>query len=198
MTLKKKMSTKTIRIANFAKLFLLFLVLLGLPLLVTAYGVSSPYWDTRPMIVPPGNTQEFTLELQNMAGGGGDILLRARVDEGADIVTLLDKNLDYFVPFGSKNVNAKVRVHVPEDAVDGQTWKVGISFTQIPTSSEEGMVQLGGGIKTAFPVIVRNAKPVEEETSVSATTLMVLVGLIIVGGAGIGYLLFRKRAGDTL
>src|SRR3989338_427811 len=156
---------------------MLLLSILVLPLFAAAYGVSSPFWDTRPLVLQPGQTEDIILELQNLVGGN-DILLRARVAEGAEIVTLLDENLDYYVPFGSQNVYSRVRISVPEDARDGQSWKVGILFTAIPLSEEGGMVQLDGGVNTAFPVVIKVPALAEVKEPFPAVARLVAAGII--------------------
>lgn len=166
------------------------LLLLLLPL-AQAYGVSSPFWDTRPLVIQPGDTQEVALQLQNMLGGE-DIIFRASVEEGKEIVTIIDdEDLDYYVPYGSKDVIVKLRVTVPEDA-EGKTYKVGILFTQRPLDSDGGTVQLAGGIKTSFPVIVEVPKLPAKEPLFSSTTILVSTGILL-SGAVTAYLIFRRK-----
>ena len=168
------------------------LLLLLLPL-VQAYGVSSPFWDTRPLVIQPGETQEVTLQLQNMVGGE-DMIFRASVEDGKEIVAIIDdEDLDYYVPYGSKDVVVKLRVTVPEDA-EGKTYKVGILFTQRPLDSDGGTVQLAGGIKTSFQVIVEVPKlPAEEkEPLFSSTTILVSTGILL-SGAVTAYFLYRRK-----
>lgn len=189
--MKKIMINKKIMISmNIAVLWLLLLPL------VQAYGVSSPFWDTRPLVIQPGHTQEVTLQLQNMLGGE-DIIFRASVEEGKEIVTIIgDEDLDYYVPYGSKDVTVKLKVTVPEDA-EGKTYKVRILFKQRPVETDEGMVQLAGGIGTSFPVIVEVPKLPAKEPLFSGTTLLVSTGILL-SGAVTAYLLFRRRKEEGL
>ena len=64
---------------------------------VSGFGVSSPYWDEKALVLSPGESKDIVLELQNMVGDE-DIVLRAEVEEGSEIVTLVDEDLDYEVP----------------------------------------------------------------------------------------------------
>ncbi|MDP3639686.1 MAG: hypothetical protein Q8R53_00600 [Nanoarchaeota archaeon] len=127
---------------------------------VSAFGVTTPYWDTKPLVLAPGGTSDLVLELQNMVGGE-DILLRASVVEGAEFVTLLDTTLDYLVPFGTKDVKVPLRISLPESFSEG-AHRVSIAFREIPP--EEGkMVQMSGGVRAIIPLLVQ--KPVMEAGS---------------------------------
>ena len=124
---------------------------LALPF-ASAFGVTTPYWDTKPLVLAPGGTSDLVLELQNMVGGE-DILLRAIVVEGGEFATLLDTNLDYLVPFGSKDVKVPLRISLPESLSEG-AHRVSIAFREIPP--EEGkMVQMSGGVRAVIPLLVQ-------------------------------------------
>lgn len=129
------------------------MVLFGLSM-VSAFGVSTPYWDENPLRLAPGESMDVELNLQNMAGNAGDTTLRAEMtDNGGGVATLMDSNLDYFVPFGSDDIIMKVRVSVPFDVAQGGVRDVVISFTQV-AAEEAGMVSVSGGFTTKFPVFV--------------------------------------------
>lgn len=178
-------------------IILTLMLILLLPLLVSAFGISSPFWDNRPMIIHPGESQDVSLEFQNMVGEK-DITFKGSITEGQDIVTILDAEPTYFVPFGSKHVQAKIRVSISENAKTGETKKVGVSFAQVLDRSESGkMIQLAGGVKASFPVVIESREKPEEETSLPATTIFISVGIVL-GGAVVGYALFRKRGSNGL
>jgi hypothetical protein len=121
---------------------------------VSAFGVSTPYWDENPLKLAPGESMDVELVLQNMAGAENDATLRAEMtDDGRGVASLIDDNLDYFVPFGSDDVPMRVRVIVPMDIAEGGVRDVEISFTQV-SSEDAGMVSVSGGFTTKFPVFV--------------------------------------------
>jgi len=135
------------------KINILCLILFSLSA-VSAFGVSTPYWDENPLRLAPGESMDVELVLQNMAGNAGDATLRAEMTDNAKgIATLIDSNLDYFVPFGADNIPVKVRVSVPVDVSNGGTREVVISFTQVG-DEKAGMVSVSGGFTTKFPVFV--------------------------------------------
>src|SRR3989344_6578602 len=118
-----------------------------------AMGVSTPYWDTKPLNMVPGQSIEVELLLQNMVGGE-DITLVGSVTQGADIATITDAHKEYKVPFGEKNVPVRVRVTLPASARVGDAPRiVGVSFKEV-TQGGGNMLQLGTGVGSTFPVVV--------------------------------------------
>ena len=118
-----------------------------------AAGITSPYWDTKPLTMKPGETVDVELTLQNMVGGD-DLTFVGSITQGADIVSITDTIQEYKVPFGEKNVPVHLRVSLPLNALPSdQPRTVAVSFKQI-TKQEGGMVQLGTGIQSTFPVLV--------------------------------------------
>jgi len=146
----------------------IFLVLSLIPL-ASAFGVTSPFWDKRPLVIHPGDEQQLTLVLQNMVGGE-DLVFKASVTEGKDLAKITDADLEYSVPFGSSDVPVNLLISIPKDFPHGNDQKVGVSFTQIVTNQEGKMVQMGGGVKTIIPLQI-----VPLETSDQATGALVSV-----------------------
>lgn len=120
---------------------------------VYSLGVTTPYWDTKPLNMVPGQSIEVELLLQNMAGGD-DVTLVGSVTQGADIALITDANKEYQVPFGEKNVPVHVRVTLPANAsVHDKLRIVGVSFKQVTTKGGS-MLQIGAGVGSSFPVII--------------------------------------------
>ena len=95
-----------------------------------AFGVTSPYWDTKPLSLHPGESIDFALILQNMVGDQ-DLTFKAKIVQGAEITQLTDPSNIYFVPFGSNDVRVHVRVTVPNESVSNEVRelnRIGISF----------------------------------------------------------------------
>ncbi|KKK94889.1 hypothetical protein LCGC14_2678300 [marine sediment metagenome] len=134
------------------------LVMMGL--FASAFGASTSYWDDRPLKLAPGESKTVSLGLQNGGGGTEDITLRAELtNDGGGIATMVDEDLNYFVPVG-RGAAVPVRIEVPEDAETGITHTITVSFTQV-ASGEGGMVRLTGGIVSKFPVEVVGEKESE-------------------------------------
>ena len=118
--------------------------------LVNAFGVSTSYWGDNPLKIAPGESKIVVLGLQNKVGNE-DVTLKANLtNDGEGIATLIDENLDYFIPLGGGN-SVTIQIEVPEDADKGITHTITVSFTQV-ASGEGGMVRLTGGIVSKFPV----------------------------------------------
>ncbi|MBA3064798.1 hypothetical protein FP803_05150 [Candidatus Woesearchaeota archaeon] len=175
--------------------FLIALLLLS-PL-VSAFGVTAPYWDGNPLIMYPGQTKDFALILQNMVGNE-DMVLKAELVSGAEIAALVDEKLEYLVPLGRKDIEVNLRVEIPEDAPLDKEYTIGVSFKQI-LEDEGKMVQMAGEVGKNIPVIVKSESevlPEEEETPTPEeergfpTAMVVLLLVIIVI---LGYVILKKK-----
>lgn len=166
---------------------------------VSAFGVSTPYWDENPLRLAPGESTVVQMVLQNRAGNAGDTTLRAKIiDDGYGIATLADENLDYFVPFGSDNVIVNVNVTVSQDVARGGIRDVVVSFTQIDTTSGNGMVSVSGGFTSKFPVFVvapeesvlytpKEKVPLMTYVWISIAVVVVILAIVIL------WLVLRKK-----
>ncbi len=150
------------------------------------FGVTSPVWDTNPLVISPGQSTEITLSLQNMVGGN-DFSFQARIDEGADLAAILDDDLLFDVPFGSDNVPVKVLITIPSDTPHQKT-AVGINFLSVTKQESGKMIQLGGGVKTVLPIEIKTASEQASPESGQGTKYSALA-LLLYGLAGFGALL---------
>jgi len=177
--------------------FVFLISLLLLSPLVSAFGITAPYWETKPLVMLPGESIDFALILQNM-DGTEDVVLKAELVSGAEIAILTDEELEYLVPLGRKDINVNLKVTIPEDALLGDNYRVGVSFKEISADEEEEMVQMTTGIAKYVPIRIgpeSEALP-EEETSVpeeekgfpTAMVVLLLVILII-----LGYIILKKK-----
>ncbi|HLD00456.1 MAG TPA: hypothetical protein VJC39_01805 [Candidatus Nanoarchaeia archaeon] len=176
-------------------------MLLAMLPLVASFGVTTPYWDTKPLSLHPGESQEVQLLLQNMVGEG-DITLLASITEGGNIAQLLDQNLNYLIPFGTKDVPVSLRITIPEDASTDGDVKVIVSFKQLVSSNAEGeMLQMAGGVGAIIPVTITSWVVQDVGAggnyfaSVSSSTIIIItVTLVLISAAGIASCyIFRKR-----
>lgn len=172
--------------------FLIALLLLSS--LASAFGVTTPYWDTKPLVMSPGESIDFALRLQNM-DGTEDVTLKAELVGGAEIATLTDKELEYLVPLGKKGIKVNLRAEIPEDALPGKEYTIRVSFKEISTA-EEGMVQMVGGIGKSIPVIVKPEEvlpeeeaPEEEEKGFPTAMVVLLLVIVVI----LWYILFKKK-----
>ena len=174
-----------------------FLIALLLVPLASAFGITAPYWETKPLVMLPGESIDFALILQNM-DGTEDVVLKAELVSGADIATLVDEELEYLVPLGRKDINVNLKVTIPEDASLGESYSVGVSFKEIPKEGEGKMLETTGMITKSIPVIVgpeSEALPEEEtqapEEEKGFPTAMVVLLLVII--VILGYVILKKK-----
>ena len=152
--------------SNKIKIIILSIFLLSiLSYNVTAFGISSPYWDENPLTVHPGDVKEFNMILQNMVGDE-DLTAEAKVNSGKDIMSILDQNTIYKVPLGSNNIPINLRVTVPQNAKPGQEFQVGVSVKTI--AGNNGGVSLGSAVDKGFKVkVIEQPKPSTQATKTS-------------------------------
>ena len=180
-------------------------ILLGIFMLssIMAFGVAIPYWDSPewyPLKLAQGESKIVVLTLQNT--GDEDMTFRATITSGSEIATLIDENLDYFVPSGEINKQVSINVEIPADLEIGSpNTTISVSFQQInPNTNGGGIISLATGLVASFPVeIVGYEESVKRtETSSSSTqekptpiltlVIIVLLGVIL----SIAYLIFKN------
>ena len=117
----------------------------------SAFAVSSKYWEENPLTIYPGETKDFFVILQNLAGDS-NISVQGFVTEGEDIVHFIDGSLVYEVPLGSK-LQVNLRVSVPEDTLINDLYTVKIEFKTIE-NPESGQFGFGAGVEREIPILV--------------------------------------------
>lgn len=142
--------------------------------LISAFGISSPYWEENPLTIKKGETKIINLNLQNIVGEK-DITVKADIIEGAEIVSL--KEDTFIVKAGTSDTIIPLEITVPQDAKqENQTIK--IDFKTIQDNSK-GIV-IGTGMGVAFDVIaIQEIKgKVNKKTSIALGTVIVILAII--------------------
>lgn len=150
--------------------------------LVSALGVSAPYWDGNPMHVDKGEKTTVELNLQNMVGNE-DATLSAEIIQGSDIASL-DKT-EHTIQSGTSDYIVPLEISIPRDATG--TKKVEIEFKTV-TPGQEGSVTMGTGMTVAFDVVISD----KITSSPNMTWYIVAVVLIALAG-GIVFYFHRKK-----
>lgn len=174
-----------------------FLILLVSTSSVLALGVNSPYWDTNPLQMHPGQVKEVAFSLVSKPT---DPLSKAFVtlDESSGIAEIIS-GLEYTIPSGTEDGQVKVilKISVLESAAIGETYDVKFSVRSAP-GDDEGAVQLAVGYNIDFPVevISKTETPTEPEipakveksnTRVITWTIIIAVFILII------YLFLRRK-----
>jgi hypothetical protein len=128
----------------------IFALLLVLPF-ASAFGVVTPYWNERPLIMQPGETKEVSFNLQNMVGET-PYNVHVVLMESSNISMLTDASNDYLIPVRTGNTYVHMKVSVPSNAVIGTQYPITLSFTT-SASGTEG-VSMGTSIEKTFNVVV--------------------------------------------
>ena len=176
--------------------FNILMILLVIIPLATSFGVTTHYWDEKPLIMHPGQTKDVDVVLQNMVGDE-DLTLQAEITGGSEIATLIDPVNEYMVPLGRKDIKVNIRVAIPENAALEDKYEIQVSFKQI--AKEEGkMVQMTSSVGATIPILVKSIEDVpmeeeipKEEEKISFTIIVIL--FLIILAIIIGYIFFKKR-----
>ena len=169
--------------------YLLFFTLTILSISVaSAAGVSTPYWNTNPLKLGPGESIVFSLGLQNMVGDE-NITLRANLTKGYEIARIIDANTDYFVPIGSSDdVKVNIEVKIPENAELGKVYGLEASFLQVSGGGGGGFFSVASAFTQRIPVevvgettesAVYGQKP-SKNYAVYMVLALVILGIILV------------------
>lgn len=153
----------------------------------SSFAVGSKYWEENPLLLNPGETVDFFVVLQNIAGEGGDVNVEGFLTEGGDIVSFVDESHKYFVPFGEMK-NVDMTVTVPEDMAIGELREIVVSFKIISGEGSDAL-GLGSSIERVIPVKIVEEVSVEE----SEEGISVFVWLLLVIAVAIVVFWFYKK-----
>lgn len=180
--LKTKMINKTILASAFVCLILI------LTTFVSAWGISSPYWDKgarepSPLTITVGETKTVNLNIQNTVGNE-DVNIKAEITKGSEIASL---EKDTYIVKARTSENVPLKITAPETV---GTYKVEVEFKTI-TSGGTGGIAMGTAYGISFDVIV-SEKPEETPKSTGTLIWIILVAVIIIIAAVI-YLVIKRK-----
>jgi len=156
---------------------------------VSAFGISSSYWEGHGLSIAPGESKTVELVLQNMVGTR-DVEVQAALGDGFEVATMPTKV--YSVKAGTKDTIVPVDIMIPEDAEIDSQYKVKITFSTVSTGSGGG-VRLGTAMETRFDVNVvsySGLSPIEETSTIR---LVIAIVVIVLVGALIAWLIVRRK-----
>ena len=135
---------------------LFFIVIIAILLVgtlnVSAFGISSSYWNGNPLMVKPGETKDVVLTLVPSKDQISIDGVSASLVEGGEIAQIISGN-EYSVSPDTGNTPITIRVTIPSYDPLGKEYKVKLSL--VSSSAEgTGTVQLGIGYDVDFPVVV--------------------------------------------
>ena len=142
---------------------------------ISAFAVSSKYWEEYPVTISPGEIKDIKIILQNMAGTE-DINAKAIIIEGSEIAEITDLNDIYLVPVGGKT-DVNIRINISTDAEIKDTYNLKLSFTTV-TAEESGTFGFSSSIEKVIPILITEKPKTEKETT-SILWIIYLIGIII-------------------
>lgn len=154
---------------------LLLVLLIGS---ISAFAVSSKYWEEYPLQISPGETKDVKIVLQNMAGQPNNVTVKGVITKGSEIAKLIDEDKIYSVPFGQKT-ELILRVSIPtEMPIGSNVDNIVLSFTTM-IKDETGTFGFSNSVEKIIPVkIIEQPKIVTKpEREINPWTY--LIGIII-------------------
>ncbi len=127
-----------------------------------AFAVSIPSLPqdeegNRILYMMPGQETAMTFVVQNGGGATEEIIVRADLIEGSEVIRITDAKNTYNIPAGGR-VDVNTIVTLPSTAQIGDTYNVILAFGTAP---EGGGIALGSSIQQKFKVVVK--EKVEKE-----------------------------------
>lgn len=157
--------------------------------IVSAFGISSSYFEGNPLVIGPGETKDISLALQNNIGGK-DLSFVASVSDGnSGIAQIINKKDTYKVPFGTEDTSVDLKISVPETALIGEKYSVIVNLNQVG-DTEGGMLDVSGNIVKMFPVLIGEPEP---ETGWSNLTIIITIILVLAIISIIAYMFLRNK-----
>ena len=156
------------------------------------FGISSTYWKEHDLEISPGETHETKLTIQNMAGTE-DLNVAVRILKGSEILEIIDRQDNYFIPLGTKK-QIDIRVSIPETAKVGDIYPVELDFSTI-SQSQSGEFGFGSAVGQKFDVVII---PTEEQRKLmqekpKMPTISIILGILIVLLVIVIIIIFRKK-----
>ncbi len=159
---------------------ILIMLLLILVSTISAFGISSPYWEGNPITMEKGETKIINLNIQNMVGDE-DITVKAEITQGKEIASL--KQDTFTIKARTSDTIIPLEITIPNNIKeDNKTIK--IDFKKILNNA--GGIAMGTGMSVYFDVVTSN-----KDSKKNNPLLLILIGAIIL--AIILYINIRKN-----
>ena len=162
-------------------IFALLFCLIVFSSAVAGYGMASEFLENNVMILHPGETKEYRIELQNTE----DADMRFRFNLESDIARIKDNQTEYVVGKGKPFQSIAMIISMPEDAKPGEEHFV--RYSAVPVSESEGPVRLNVKLNNEFRVVVPGQKDSFGPNYPGIVTIIFLMLIIIV-------VMFRKNS----
>jgi len=150
--------------------------------IVSAFGVSSPYWEGNPLNMPRGSVKVVNLNLQNMVGDE-DVTIEAELVEGEDITSLGENR--FTVPAQTSDILVPLEISMPKDTSPGEIKTVKVVFKTV--SGDTGGIAMGTGMTILFDVVA--SEEVSDNNTVMIVSIVIAIAVLLI----ILWLLRKKK-----
>ncbi len=162
---------------NMRKEILMGFILLFAISNISAFAISSNYWSGNPLRIYSGESMNFSIVMQNLAGTS-DVKLKASITSGAEVLKLIDTSDIYTVLAGQrKNINLKVTI--PQDAKPGQMYNARIDFAEMK-EGKSGELGVGTAIGQSFDIIVVPTGNIFKDKPSTIIYLSIAIAMLLV------------------
>ena len=141
--------------------------------LISAFGVSSPYWSDKPLKMARGETTIVNLNLQNMVGED-DVDVSAELVDGEEIASIPSER--YTVEAGTADTIVPLKIKMPKDASPGESKRVSVEFKTI--SGDTGGISMGTGMTISFNAIA--TEDIKDNTVIVVSIIIAILVLAII------------------
>lgn len=158
-----------------------------LVLLMTIGFISAEFAIGAPnaLVLLPGASQNTAVSIQNVLDGATDVVINAKISQGAEYATLTG-NTDLIEVAAGAIVEVPITVIVPEDAKLEDIYTISILFESVSggTSGDEGMIEFSYNVEKSFEVFVGERTSVtgegEEVAPEGIGMVWIILGIILV------------------
>lgn len=149
-------------------------IILVCPLIIAELGLSSDYHNENPIRVDLGDVREIIIG-RFINTGNEDINLDIGLVEGFEIAELLDEKIRVLA---NSKENLKIKISVPNNASRGDSYNIGIKYTEV-SSEEEGMVVIDSSNTIFVPVVVEKLAEVKKDV-IKKNIIWIILGILVI------------------
>jgi len=149
--------------------FSLFMMIIAVCSTVSAFGVSSNYWEENPLYMSGGETLIVDLNIQNMEDK--DITVSAVLTEGDDIASISEEAIE--IKAKTSNTTIPLEITLPSGISSGEVKKIKVEFNTI---NAEGGIAVQSGVSASFSVIATEQAPQEKNTQL---VMGIIIGILL-------------------
>jgi hypothetical protein len=150
------------------------------------YGLGSGFLENNTMLLSPGESKEYIIELQN-----NDLIpLKMKFFLESDIASVINQEEYYFVGNLTPIKQITLLIKVPEDATPGKEYF--LKYGATPYSDSNKSINLNIQLSNSFKVVVKEPEQNNEkkESSLFPTLIIVSIGIVFIV---IFAIIFRKN-----